>query len=197
MKLTTWPLPFLSLTLGLLTGCSRDDSPAPAAEATYTRSVTYLDTASPSRLDSTFKAPILKTFARQNKNVFTVFLQPLPNRESVSFNLLRGQLPANRLGTYSYKTKQDASAATDFEYRIEKPDKVGSSNWLYSRLLHSPTGSFTITVYDESRHVVSGNFTVDLADVSDPFALDSEFRPRRCNMKLQGTFANAPIEDID
>jgi hypothetical protein len=198
MKPLVSPFSYLSLALGILASCSRDsDLPQPEAEATYSRTVVYLDAASPSRLDSTFKSPTLKPFARQNATVFTVFLQPLPNREAVSFNLLRANLPASRVGTYTLKTKQDATRDTDFEYRIEKPDTKGYSNWLYSRLVHSPTGSFTITAYDATHHLVSGNFTVDLANVSDPFALNSEFSPRRCNLKLQGSFTNAPVEDIE
>ena len=200
MKPTTWPLPFLILTLGLLTGCSRDDSPAPAAEATYTRSVAYLDTASPSQLDSTFKSPVLDTFAQQNANYLTVFVQRPPNREAISFSFVRAKLPANLVGTYSFKTKQNTAPDVDFAYRIEMTDQRGPGVFgynVYDRLIYSPTGSFTITAYDAKHRLVSGLFEVNVPNASDPFALYSTAIPRRCNLSLQGTFTNALVQDVE
>jgi hypothetical protein len=196
MKTTTALFCYSVLALGLLAGCSRD-SPAPAAEGTYSRSVTYLDTTSLSRRDSTFKTPVLKTFARQNANYLTIFLQPTPDREVVTLSVLRAKLPTNLVGTYTFKTKLDNTPDAEFEYRIEIADKRGSSHWVYSWLIHNPIGSFTITGYDAKHQLVSGRFEVNMAGVSDPFALDSEFRPRRCNMAFQGSFANAPIGNIE
>lgn len=196
MKLTTSPLPYLSLTLGLLAGCSRD-SPLPAAEAAYSRSLTYLDTTGPSQLDSTFKSPVLKTFVRQNANYFTVFVQRPPEREAISFSFVRAKLPANLVGTYTFKTKQNDAPEVDVAYRIEIADRRGSSNWVYDRLIYSPTGSFTITAYDAKHRLVSGRFEVNIPNASDPFALYSTYVPRRCNLSLQGTFSNAPVQDIE
>jgi hypothetical protein len=197
MRTTTALLPYLGLALGLLAGCSRDEAPAPAAEATYSRTVTYSDTASPSRLDSTFKAPVLKAFAQQNANYFTVFVQRPPNREAISFSFVRAKLPANLVGTYTFKTKQDDAPDVDFAYRIEITDRRGSSNWVYDRLIYSPTGSLIVTAYDAKHRLVSGRFEVNVPNASDPFALYSTDIPRRCNLSLQGTFTNAPVQDIE
>ncbi|MBJ6143943.1 hypothetical protein [Hymenobacter sp. BT559] len=197
MRTTTALLPYLGLALGLLAGCSRDEAPAPAPEATYSRTVTYSDTASPSRLDSTFKAPVLKAFAQQNANYFTVFVQRPPNREAISFSFVRAKLPANLVGTYTFKTKQDDGPDVDFAYRIEITDRRGSSNWVYDRLIYSPTGSLIVTAYDAKHRLVSGRFEVNVPNASDPFALYSTDIPRRCNLSLQGTFTNAPVQDIE
>jgi hypothetical protein len=199
MKTTTALFSYLVLALGLLAGCSRD-SPAPAAEATYSRTVTYSDTASPSRLDSTFKSPVLKTFVQQNANYFTVFVQRLPDREAISFSFVRAKLPANLVGTYSFKTKQDAAPDVDFAYRIEMTDQRGPGVFgyhVYDRLIYSPTGSFTVTSYDTKHRLISGRFEVNVLNASDPFALYSTNIPRRCNLSLQGTFTNAPVQDVE
>ncbi|TVT41166.1 hypothetical protein FNT36_06815 [Hymenobacter setariae] len=198
MKLTTSPLPYLGLALGLLTGCGRDETPAPAAEATYSRTVTYSDTASPSRLDSTFKSPVIKTFVLQNPTYFTVFLQRQPDREAVTFSFLRAKLPANPVGTYSFKTRQDDTPDVSFAYQIEILDYRSSSTWgyhLYDKTIYSPTGSLTITAYDAERRLVSGRFEVTVPNAADPFALYSTSVPRRSNLSLQGTFTNAPVQD--
>lgn len=197
MKTTTRPLVLLSLTLGLLTSCSRDDSPAPAAEAMYTRSITYLDTASPSQLDSTFTSSALKPFIQQNATYFTVFVQRLPDRETVSFSFLRAKLPANPVGTYRFKTKLDATPDVDVAYHIEVADRRGSNNWVYDRLIYSPMGSLTITAYDAKHRLVSGRFEVNIPNASDPLALYSVYPMRRCNLSLQGTFTNAPVQDVE
>ena len=199
MKTTTALLPYLGLVLGLLAGCSRD-SPAPAAEATYSRTVTYLDTAKPSQLDSTFKSPIIKAFVQQNANYFTVFVQRPPEREAISFSFVRAKLPANPIGTYTFKTKQDDTPEVDVAYRIGMADRRGSNNWVYDRLLYNPTGSFTIIGYTSDAHrilSVSGRFEVNIPNASDPFALYSTDVPRRCNMSFKGTFTNAPVQDIE
>jgi hypothetical protein len=196
MKTTTALLPYLGLALGLLAGCSRD-SPVPAAEATYSRTVTYSDTASPSRLDSTFKTPVLKTFVRQNAYYFTVVVQRPPEREAISFSFVRAKLPTNLVGTYAFKTKQDDAPDVDFAYRIEIMDRRGSSNWVYDRLIYSPTGSFTVTSYDTKHRLISGRFEVNVPNASDPFALYSNYPMRRCNLSLQGTFTNAPVQDVE
>ena len=196
MKLATSPLPYLGLALGLLTGCGRDEAPAPAAEATYTRSVTYLDTASPSRLDSTFKSPVLKPFAWRRGTNFTIFLEPTTDRETVAFGLVRANLPANLVGTYTLKTKLDATKDADFSYRINTPNSPGYAS-LYDKTIYTPMGSLTITAYDATHQVVSGRFTVELTNVSDPFGPVYQSIKRRCNLALQGTFTNAPIKDIE
>jgi hypothetical protein len=200
MKTTTALLPYLGLALGLLTGCSREESPAPAAEATFSRTVTYLDMASPSRLDSTFKSPVFKSFAQQNATYFTVFLQRQPDHEALTFNFVRAKLPANPIGTYSFKTQQDDTPAVDVAYRIAMAVPTGSGSRIYDRYISSPTGSFTITGYTSDAHrilSVSGRFEVNVPNVSDPFALYSTNMPRRCNLSLQGTFTNAPVQDVE
>jgi hypothetical protein len=99
MKLATSPLPYLGLALGLLTSCGRDEAPAPAAEVTYSRKVTYLDATSPIQVDSTFETPVLKAFVQQNVNDFTVFVERPPNREIIGFSFARAKLLANPVGT--------------------------------------------------------------------------------------------------
>lgn len=197
LKPITWPLPLLGLTLGLLAGCSRADSPAPAAEATYTRSVTYLDTASPSQLDSTLKSSILKPFVQQNADYFTVFVERPLNREIVSFSFVRAKLLANPVGTYRFKTGLDATPEVDFAYRIvhDKSGPGSTSWWVYDRS-NSPTGSLTITAYNAAHRLISGRFEVSISDASDPFALYSTYPNRRCKLSFQGTFTNAPVQDV-
>lgn len=199
MKTTTARLPYLGLALGLLAGCSRDEAPAPAAEATYSRTVTYLDTASPSRLDSTFKSPVFKTFAQQNANYFAIFLQRQPDREAITFSFVRAKLPANPIGTYSFKTQQDNTPDVDVAYRIAVPITAGSASRIYNRYISSPTGSFTITGYTNDAHrilSVSGRFEVKIPNASDPFAPYSTNVPRRCDLSFEGTFTNAPVQDV-
>jgi len=200
MKLTTSPLPYLGLALGLLTGCGRDEAPSPAAEAAYSRTVTYLDSASPSQLDSTLKSPAIKALVLQNATYFTVFLQRQPDREAVIFNFLRAKLPANPVGTYSFKTRQDDTPDVSLTYRIEIPDYRSPSAGgyhVYDRTIYSPTGSLIITAYDAERRLVSGRFEVTVPNAADPFALKDDYLPRRSNLTLQGTFTNAPVQDTE
>jgi hypothetical protein len=197
MKTTTALLPCLGLALGLLAGCSRDEAPAPAAEATYSRTVTYLDATSPIQVDSTFKTPVLKAFVQQNANDFTVFVERPPNREIIAFSFTRAKLPANPVGTYRFKTVLDGTPDVDFAYRIvyDKRRPGSTSWWVYDKS-SIPTGSFTITAYDAAHRLVSGRFEVNISDASDPFALSNTYPNRRCSMSFEGTFTNAPVQDV-
>jgi len=197
MKTTTARLPYLGLALGLLAGCSRDEAPAPAAEATYSRTVTYLDATSPSRFDSIFKSPVLEPFVWQNANDFTVFVTRPPDHETLAFSFARAKLPANPVGTYRFKTVLNATPDVDFAYRIVYDRRrPGSTSWWVYDGSSIPTGSFTITAYDAAHRLVSGRFEVNISDVSDPFALSNTSPNRRCRINFEGTFTNAPVQDV-
>jgi hypothetical protein len=106
------------------------------------------------------------------------------------------KLPANLVGTYTLKTKLDATGDTEFKYQIEKPDSRNYSS-VYDRLIYNPQGSFTITAYNATQHLLSGRFTVEVANAADPFAPSDQSIWRRCNLKLEGNFANVPIKDME
>lgn len=202
------PLPFplkptAVLAIGTLTlaSCSRDEA-TPSPEASYSRAVTYLDQASPARHDTAYQQPALQVEARLSPSSLGIFLQPTTKKESLSLNIPRAQMPGGFVGSYAFRAPVNPGQAPSFDYTVNKPDKpLGGDSWAYMSWWLPSTGAAAgeveITSYDAKRHLLGGRFRLALTSVHDPRALNSEFRPRRCDLTLTGTFANVPVTEVE
>lgn len=184
-------------------GCSREDAPGsipPSPEASYRRTVAYLDQARPAQHDTTYRSPALQVTSQLSSTECVISLRSASNQERLVFRVPRGQMPADLAGSYRFQAPINPGQAPSYSYGANKPDKpAGGESWVYNSWwlpsTGAVTGAVTLTAYNAKQHVLSGQFQLALTGVYDPRALSTTFASRRCDLTLTGTFTNAPVAD--
>lgn len=184
-----------------LAGCSRDEA-IPSPEASYSRTVVYLDQAKPARHDTTYQAPALQATAKLDAKSCVVFLQAATGKAGLAFGIPRAQLTPGFVGSYAFRAPINPSQGPNYRYWVNAAnDPSGSNSWVYESWWLTSTGAATgtldITAYDTKRQLLSGRFKLALTGTYDPRASSTEFSTRRCDLTLAGTFANVLVADTN
>jgi hypothetical protein len=197
MQLLSTHTALLVLAAGLATGCSDKATPTPEPTpeptATVTRNIAYHDTAPPARRDTVFQQTALTPTAELRGGTLFINLRTKPNREGFLFALNRG-IPASLVGTYSYQSRQNGTPPANLNYYAFVPGSNGLQSWSFGSFVNTPTGAIVITAYDVKRQLLSGTFTADISNASDPFEEDDAPIHRRCTIALSGTFTNLTVQ---
>ncbi|GGG60139.1 hypothetical protein [Hymenobacter glacieicola] len=172
----------------------------PNPEASYRRTVVYLDQARPARHDTTYQSPILQVASRLSPTEFVLLLHSASRQERLVMSVPRAQMPADLVGSYRFQAPVNRGQAPFYAYGVDKSDRPGGGeSWLYdSWWLPSTgavTGSLTLTAYNTQQHMLSGQFQLALTGVYDPRARSTDSPSRRCDLTLTGTFTNVPVTD--
>lgn len=184
----------LSLPLLLNTGCSKEENPlpepTPQATATYRR--TFFYPANSAVLDTVYAALLLRAVAGQDANELNISIGTTKPDENVNFRIERSRIKPGTAGTYSLKTAQSPGQG---DASVTYYCQSGSGGYLYFSTANRLTGSLTVTGYDAARKLLSGRYTVELPDASDPTAAPTTFPKQRCNITLTGTFDNVLVTE--
>ncbi|RZJ93146.1 MAG: hypothetical protein EOO60_05695 [Hymenobacter sp.] len=203
--LHTFPLKTTTLLVAsalALASCARDEADIrPTPEGSYSRAVVYLDQAQPARHDTVYQSAHLQLSAKLNQGRCVIFLVNPTSLDEVGFDIPRAQMPATLVGRYPFYVP---SQGARYSYLAQMPDKPApasrdawgyDSSWLPST--GAVSGAVDITAYDAQHHVLSGRFVLALTGVYDPRALSGQYKTRRCDLTLTGTFTNVPVTDGD
>ena len=181
--------------------CDDQNSPdpaAPAQEQTLNRSFTYPDEA---RLEAAYQADTIKVQVSHTEKEFHFYtgVKPVagksaPGNDHVNFVVAAGELKQGFVGNYSLKSFTAPQAGEANVSYVHYTSESGGN--IFDSQFNTLTGSFEITAYDARHKLISGHYTLDIREASDPYApAEERANPKNIHIVLNGTFKNVPVKD--
>lgn len=184
----------------LLTACSKDQdpqpaAPAPALQAGMTRTFTF---PSNSNYDTglTYTQKSMRITGKLDGSALSMAFDVPEGSDFISFAMPASTLSANLQGSYRLRDRQNSpNAVVETRYSYTTLNVPGaSSGQLFFSSGNNMVGKVVITAYDSQRRLLNGSFEMAIDGVSDPRERYPSANSARCNVKVIGTFENLKLE---
>jgi hypothetical protein len=196
MKLSRYALLAAPLVLGL-TSCTKTTDPqpgpsvAPAPAHNELERVLYYPASAISAGVS--YAPADVNASGRLATELLLSFSSARGQDAITFTLPVARLTADLVGSYALQSQPTPAAGiAQVAYTLTLTGSATSlSGRLYLSNANRLEGQVVLTAYDPHRRLLSGTYTVKLNDIDDPY---SSTPSQRCNLTLQGSFANLPLQ---
>ncbi|RTQ48492.1 hypothetical protein EJV47_16100 [Hymenobacter gummosus] len=139
----------------------------------------------------------VKATGRLTTDQLLLSFGPEAGQDAVDFVLPVARLTAGLTGTYALQSlPTPATGVVQVAYTFTTSRTgSGTSGRLFLSNANYMDGQVVITAYDQRRRLLSGNYTVRMNDISDPYSTAMSSPPAaRCNLTLNGSFENLPLQ---
>jgi hypothetical protein len=187
---------FCSLAI-LFVSCDQKEketaSILPNVEATMERTFDYLESEENDRVVYTLSLSEMQLLSDDDR-LEVMFAPTRPaKKDAMVFNIKKADLKNGYVGLYNIKSltnnKSGQAELTYYHYHNKT-----SSNALFS-VGNQMEGSFEIKAYNASTGLASGSFVVNIKNVTDPTAYETNpLIPRKCDITLKGEFNNLKLK---
>ncbi len=191
---------FLLILTLVVSGCDDKDkneaTVAPAAELTLNHLFTYEKTTLNTKIHTPagLKAEALKSetefyFYTGNQNQAG---QPATGDDHISFKIPVANLKPGYVGNYALKSLPEPANGQASVYYVHYARASGGS--IFDSSWNSLEGFYEIKAYDAQRQLISGQYTLVLKQVGDPYTADLGFPDRKkVDITVSGTFKNVKV----
>ncbi|WP_299708649.1 hypothetical protein [uncultured Pontibacter sp.] len=187
---------FCSLAISFASCDQKEEETAsilPNVEATMERTFDYLGSEETDRMVYTLSLSEMQLLSDDDR-LEVMFAPTKPVRkDAIVFNIRKTDLKNGYVGTYSLKSlstnKSGKAELTYYHYHNKT-----SSNALFS-VGNQMEGNFEIKTYNASTGLASGSYVVNIKNVTDPTAYETNpSTPRKCDIILRGEFNNLKLK---
>jgi hypothetical protein len=165
----------------------------PSVEATMERTFDYLESKEEDRVVYTLNLSEMQLLSDDGK-LEVMFAPTRPaKKDALVFNIKKTDLKNGYVGVYKIKSlsnnKSGQAELTYYHYHNKT-----SSNALFS-VGNKMEGNFEIKTYNASTGLASGSYEVNIKNVTDPTAYETNpLTPRKCDIMLRGEFNNLKLQ---
>ncbi len=188
----------LCLATALLSSCSKEHDPQPAAPdpaptLTVTRTMTYAT--APSRDNGvTYTQKTLDGSGTLTDTGLKLLFSEQNAPDDLAMEVPKAALTNALNGTYALNTRTNPSGVADVRYIFTRINTPGQTSGVIVGKFSLAGGQLVVTQYDSERRLVSGSFEVRYEDLADP--TDGRFSDSdklHCTLKMVGSFNNLKL----
>jgi hypothetical protein len=179
-----------------LVSCDQKEEEAstilPNVEATLERTFDYTETKETDRAVYTLSLSDMQLLSDDGK--LEVMFAPInpARKDALVVNINKKELKNGYVGAYKIKSLSYKAGQAELTY-YHYHNKT-SSNALFS-VGNDMQGSFEIKTYNATTGLASGTYEVNIKNVTDPTAYETNpLTPRKCDIMLRGEFNNLKLQ---
>ena len=171
-------------------------TPAPVAEVTMVRRLEYAQ--APSHNSGlTYSQKTLSSTATLGPDNLQLAFLTTEGIDNLSFTISRAKLTAAITGTYQLQGLGNPAAnkaVARYTYtRVNVPGSINAT--IYDSGTNEVRGTLTLTTYDATRHLLSGQYELRIANLDDPTdGSTGVANKQKCTLTVTGTFTNLSVQ---